>query len=77
MVIKVKKGRRILARKRKLYELGANIILVKLTDNKYTPYVTWVEDSKTGATFSGHYFTNIKDARKDFEKRAGIKKKVK
>ena len=36
------------------------------TDNRYTPYVTWLYHKVDDAYYDGHYFENLIDAKKDF-----------
>ena len=52
------------------YQNHIDIGLFYLPDNITTPFVTWViMNTHNDATSSGHYFTNITDAVKDFTER--------
>ena len=46
----------------------AAVILVHLTHNRDTPYVTWIE-GKDGSTFWGNYHTFYSEAEPDFKQR--------
>lgn len=35
----------------------------------YQPYVTWICNNEAGGLGTGHYFSELKDALEDFEKR--------
>lgn len=46
-----------------------NDTVLALTPRGKDPYATWSINMATGDCYSGHYFSNILDAAKDFDRR--------
>ena len=49
-----------------------SVVLVHLTDNRCTPFVTWFNchpDDYPSYTVDGHYFDNLHDALEDYTNR--------
>lgn len=57
-------------------EVQADIVLVKLTHNTVTPYVTWQMNLDDESTYWGHYHKTLAEAAAEFVGRCNEKRAV-
>lgn len=56
--------------------LEADIVLVHLTHNTVSPYVTWQMNIKDGDTYWGHYHQTLEEATAEFYERCKGKQAI-
>jgi len=60
---------RVILMRAALPNAQADIVLVRLTHNDITPYVTWQMNTDTEDTYWGHYHRTYEEAVTEFKKR--------